>query len=387
MYQEDFDACATKIQQSRRFLEICFNDANIEEVKSLKGGFRDHQLFDYKACVLAAVGTQDVKCLEFKVAAPLTLKLLLDHDFREDLVKLFISATHPGLIRLLAEQLTLPRNNRVIRGTRYRSIDSKYLTDDYVVQYGKMQIDAILDVFPEVSKTILSRALKLGMIDRVVQYVKSEDRTHDLMAMFVESFEFPTIKAHNKLKKVIDKSSSRDRDISIFSLRFNPWVFAQLLTTSVPFRDEDGRFLYHGDGGGDETVVRAGDRYHHTNRPGPRSQMLKVGYLDQHFQGILSNLFDSQKSLEAQQFLFRCAMVVKLARMNGKYKRAEQPITHLDRFLNTLSRFATSSSDKLSTHWLVNIKDNHSRVIETLSARLPKDLVALVLDYLVGDGE
>ncbi len=147
-----------------------------------------------------------------------------------------------------------------------------------------------------------------------------------------------------------------------FSIKFNPWVFAELLSVKLnqdlpPGSDDDD------DDDDGDTLVRSDD------------------YLESMSSKIASAILDLSNIVYVERFVFNCRIVCDIASPAHTVKFT----AFLNELFDTVANSKGSNATNVSIEWLRSFPSRYSAAMTTLHSCLPKDLAHLVLKYVVGD--
>ncbi len=372
-----------------RLVTLCTDDSNLTKVPELRvqlDGFgEDDSIQDYRACLIAAIGS-DCKCgtaldrgrtasygtcSSGGIRAPLIFSTLTrdlgtSRNQMWQATRMLIESTCINVSKLLVQRIVECEDRAHIA----RSASA--LTRRESNQFNRHHIEAIFSVVQDVEwHYILERALDLGMVDRVVTHC--EHSLDCLRKLLIRSM-CKSKSIHLPLKKLMMRINDGTISLTpIFDPDFNPWNFADLLTMvsdpSRPHRIEEYYINY---------IDRDDPRCRPIDTSATALSDLPSAYLQICSDAMVRELLDGKQSEESIHFVTECAFVVELATNLGRSKMVRE-------LQNVLQHLYTSAHPFPPSHWLNGFESKKVSALGTLNRCLPKDLVNLVLSYLVDD--
>ncbi len=323
---------ANRVHLNEQLIALCSNDANLVEVDHLIGNrLLSSKLF--KACALKTidgncecgkVSDRTIPC-DTKIAAPSMLDCIMRHNGSNSFLwDMIQSSTCIKVAQIFASK-----------------VDEHLCPDDFD-RFTRFQVEAMLNSFRRTDlashRQLLIRAFELGSIYSVLKHCT---RNVKLLKKLINKSMRIDVGLHRVLTKMLaDMEVKMDLNDYEFELDCNPWVVNEVVNTVGP-----------------EYLNIVSD---HIVEP-----------MDEH---------DADGDFTRQQFLIRCAFVVELASSCRRWV----PVHLLQEFVQ---QFYDHSSLFPESHWIRNFESNKVAAIQTLNSCLPRDLVGLVLSYLVGDAE
>ncbi len=328
-----------ELHEDDKLIAMCSDDSNLSKVEEI---FNTTGILWHvdKACIDKAI-TGQCECGVAKdrglsiacsttTNAPRIIALIVEDISNRNLMSMLSSSTCIKVAQLFARKLAAYRDS--------------YSKDDFA-NLSRFQVESILTEWGKIDEIkLLYRALDLGLVDQIVKCGKRSERGRNIMIRVMcraMCIDFKTYQSIERL--VVDKYGPMAIDAYGFDLKYNPWVFNHLLNMTVGGNAASHPYLaYNGD--------------------------LKLKQL--------------LKDPDGQQFLINCAYVVEWCFTTNC--RRQTLTCRLQSFLQQLY----DSAHLLPTsHWIRNFEANKVATMQTLNSRLPKDLVGLVLTYLVGNAE